>query len=79
MMANEDETIEPKDHFLAADSFFPIFVFVISQCNLKKLDLYKMSMWGLCTKDSLSGEGGYYLTVFEAALEYFASFEIPSE
>jgi hypothetical protein len=36
-------------------------------------ELSKRFMWGLCNQASLAGESGYYLTVYEAALEYVAT------
>eukprot|EP00468_Gymnochlora_sp_CCMP2014_P002373 CAMPEP_0167758050 /NCGR_PEP_ID=MMETSP0110_2-20121227/10259_1 /TAXON_ID=629695 /ORGANISM="Gymnochlora sp., Strain CCMP2014" /LENGTH=632 /DNA_ID=CAMNT_0007644295 /DNA_START=45 /DNA_END=1940 /DNA_ORIENTATION=- len=56
--------------FLSADSFFPIFVFVLVNSTIKDPHLHKSLMWGLCSKADLQGEGGYYLTVYEAAVTY---------
>lgn len=67
---------KPGQYFLSADDFFPIFVFVIAQSRLAHLETSKQFMWGLCDKSALNGEGGYYLTVFEAAAEYIKNMTI---
>jgi hypothetical protein len=56
--------------FLPADDFFPIFIFVVSQTPLRAPATLKHLMWHLCDPASLQSEGGYYLTVFDAAIEY---------
>jgi Vacuolar sorting protein 9 (VPS9) domain len=55
---------------IGADDFFPIFVYIIVQAKLENPLLMKEFMWSLCDRQTLSGQGGYYLTVFDAALEY---------
>merc|ERR1711918_280394 len=59
-----------KPKLLNGDDFFPIFVFVMAQSGMRRPHLNKRLMWGLCSKRELQGEGGYYFTVFEAALLY---------
>jgi hypothetical protein len=39
-------------------------------------EFLKEYMLNLCEKGSLNGEGGYYLTVFEAALEYLLGLDV---
>lgn len=59
---------------LAADDFLPIFIFVVVQCctqaampaPMRTRDL----LWALADDTHLQSEAGYYLTMFEAALEF---------
>jgi len=59
-----------KDTYLSADNLVPIFVYVFCRSNMKSPNLYKEIMWTLCHPDQLHGECGYYLTVFESAIEF---------
>jgi len=65
-----------KPVFLSADDFFPPFVFVVAQSRLQCLDSTRYFITELADRESLNGEGGYYLTVFEAAIEYIKSMDI---
>eukprot|EP00466_Bigelowiella_natans_P003389 jgi/Bigna1/80631/fgenesh1_pg.72_\ len=65
--------------FLSADDFFPIFLFVMVNSTQKHPHLNKQLMWGLCSKSDLQGEGGYYLTVYEAAIMYITDYKIEEE
>lgn len=56
--------------FLPADDLFPIFVYIVSQTCLSHPCTLKTVLWDLSDPNQLSGEGGYYLTVFDAAVEY---------
>ena len=56
--------------YLGADDLVPIFVYVFCKAGLKTPHKYKDLMWNLCHPDQLHGECGYYLTVFESAIEY---------
>ena len=55
---------------LGADEFLPIFIFVVVHAELNAPLKDKECMWSLCEPDMVAGEGGYYLTVFDAALSY---------
>lgn len=66
----------PENFFLAADDFFPIFVFVVVNASVDHHDVSRQYLWGLCEASMLTGEGGYYLTVYEAAVEYIANFDL---
>lgn len=69
----EEEKINKVRHyFLAADEFFPIFVYVVVNAQVQSHELNRQFMLGLCDRGALNGEAGYYLTVYEAALEYIA-------
>ena len=67
-----DEDIPP----LSADDFFPIFIYVVVNSEVRRLESMKLFISTLCDQQSLQGEGGYYLTVFEAAIEYIARFSM---
>lgn len=58
----------PKE--LGADDFLPIFVHCLIQSGVEQPLLIKELLWRLADPDLLRGESGYYLTVFEAALEH---------
>jgi hypothetical protein len=64
--------VKDEDYVLGADDFFPIFLFVVVQSGLEQPFLAKELMWGLCEPGKLKSEGGYYLTVFEAAIVYLS-------
>lgn len=53
-----------------------IWVYVVARARVAQHELHKQFMWGLCDKSMLSGEGGYYLTVYEAALQYISNLDI---
>ncbi len=59
--------------YLGADDFVPIFIYVVSKSNLKHPALNKDIMWNLCHPEILRGEIGYFLTVYESAIEFIAS------
>ncbi len=59
-----------KDTYLSADNLVPIFVFVFCRSGMKSPHLYKELLWAMSHPDQLHGECGYYLTVFESAIEY---------
>lgn len=61
---------EARNHFLSADDFLPIHIFVVVHAGLRDPLVTKQLLWSMCNPTALQGEGGYYLTVFEAALEY---------
>lgn len=55
---------------IAADDLVPIFLFVFcQQRDLKHCLQNRDLMWALCHPDQLRGEAGYYLTVYESAIE----------
>jgi hypothetical protein len=57
--------------FLAGDEFFPIFTFVLAHTPLRVgIVSLKHALWGLADPAALQGEAGYYLTVFDAAIEF---------
>ena len=60
---------------LGADEFLPIFIFVTVHAQLDQPLRDKECMWTLCEPDMVAGEGGYYLTVFDAALAHIESLD----
>lgn len=57
-------------HCIAADDLVPIFLFVFCQTpSLRHCLQNRDFMWGLGHPDQLRGEAGYFLTVYESALE----------
>ena len=58
--------------YLGADDFVPIFIYVVSKSGLKHPTLNKDIMWNLCHPELLRGEVGYFLTVYESAIEFIA-------
>ena len=74
--ANDDDVNKPPaDQFLAADEFLSVFIFVLVQSTLDKLPVTCRFMSELCDPELLSGEHGYYLTVFESAIQCIADSE----
>lgn len=55
---------------IAADDLVPIFIYVLSRTDLRHPIQNRDLMWGLCHPDQLHGESGYFLTVYESAIEY---------
>ena len=55
---------------LCADDFFPIFVYVVMNAKISKLETIKQYIGSMAPRVSLTGEVGYYFTVFEAVIEY---------
>jgi hypothetical protein len=72
---DDDVNKPPVDQFLAADEFLSVFIFVLVQSTLDKLPVTCRFMSDLCDPELLSGEHGYYLTVFESAIQCIADSE----
>jgi hypothetical protein len=66
---------DSNDNVLSADDLVPIFVFIITQCNLRNPLLNTDLLWELCHPDQLHGEPGYYLTLYESAVQYIVHFD----
>lgn len=64
---------------LGADDFLPIFIFVFCRSELEHPIQNKDLLWKLCHPDQLQGESGYYLTIYESAVEYVLAYDIPEE
>ena len=50
----------------------PIFIYVMCQCyqSLKHPITNRDLLWSICLPDQLHGEAGYYLTLYESAVEF---------
>ena len=77
--AEKGDQFQHKDAALGADDFLPIFIFVVCRAGLARPSFSKDLLWHLCHPDQLHGESGYYLTVYESALEYIMSEEVSAE
>ena len=73
------DSLKDNDAALGADDFLPIFIFVVCRAGLSNPTFNKDMLWQLCHPDQLHGECGYYLTVYESALEYILSQEVPED
>ena len=58
------------DTVLSADDLVPIFIYVLCQCGLKHPLLNRDLLWKIGHPDMLTGECGYYLTIYESALQF---------
>ena len=67
-----------RDVSIGADDLVPIFLFVFCQSRVRHPMRHKEMMWSLCHPDQLQGEAGYYLTVFESAIEFVAEESLES-
>lgn len=67
------------DVAIGADDFLPIFLYILCQSSINTPLLTKELLWGLCHPDQLYGESGYYLTVYESALEFVQNIEVDDE
>jgi hypothetical protein len=79
LCARKGDAMSSTDAMLGADDFLPIFIFVVCQAHLKHPHLNKDMLWILCHPDQLRGESGYYLTMYESAIEFIDSVEVPQE
>lgn len=67
------------DFMLGADDFLPIFIFIFCRSELFHPIQNKDLLWKLCHPDQLQGESGYYLTIYESAVEYVLAADIPNQ
>lgn len=63
-----------SSNILTGDDFLPIFIYVFVQSTIQEPLLCKELMWLLCHPDQLHGEFGYFLTVFESAIEFASAY-----
>lgn len=64
------EKMGRKDLALGADDLLPIFIYVLCQAELSHPIVNSDILWNVCHPDQLHGESGYYLTLYESAVEY---------
>jgi hypothetical protein len=77
--AEKGDKFGANDAALGADDFLPVFIFVVCRAGLSHPLFSKDLLWQLCHPDQLHGESGYYLTVYESALEYIQAEEVSPE
>jgi hypothetical protein len=68
-----------SESVLGADDFLPIFIFIFCRSELVHPIQNKDLLWKLCHPDQLQGESGYYLTIYESAVEYVLAYEIDDD
>jgi len=59
-----------EDTVLSADDLVPIFIYILCQSGLRHPILNRDLLWKICHPDVLHGECGYYLTIYESALQF---------
>jgi len=79
MVKRKKTAVNDGDSVLGADDFLPIFIYVFCRSELRHPFLNKDILWKLCHPDQLHGESGYYLTIYESAVEYIYSMEVNQE
>lgn len=67
-----------QDVCVAADDLVPLFMYIFCQSNLRHPIRSRDLMWSLCHPDQLHGEAGYYLTVYESAIEFILNEPVSS-
>lgn len=72
------EASEAGELNMNADDFLPVMTYVIVKSNLRHPWASALYLRRLLGDDFVSGEGAYYLTTFEIALNHIMSMEIPS-
>lgn len=70
---------DSTESILGADDFLPIFIYVFCRSDLEHPIQNKDLLWKLCHPGQLQGESGYYLTIYESAVEYVLAYDIPEE
>jgi len=53
-----------KTVMLSADDFLPIFIYVVVNSGVENMESKSLYLWELSDPQELTGEKGYYLTVF---------------
>lgn len=68
----------PNSNFnLSADDLLPILIYVIIHSNISNLESQSQYIWNLSDPDDLTGESGYYLTMFSSTIEYLKDLSEP--
>lgn len=73
---NEATRVKYFDSF--TNMTLQIFIYVVVNSDLRDLETTANYIWNLSEPEALSGEGGYYLTVFCSAIEFIKNFESSS-
>eukprot|EP00164_Ancoracysta_twista_P005893 GFYU01008109.1.p1 GENE.GFYU01008109.1~~GFYU01008109.1.p1 ORF type:complete len:534 (-),score=66.04 GFYU01008109.1:71-1672(-) len=74
-----EDDAQRKQHFLSADDFLPIHIYVVACASIQHPLLTLEYLWALSDPLVLNGEGGYYLTVFQSAVHFLKDMELPEE
>lgn len=75
--------------FLGADDFLPIFICnvaslfrdlvdVVAHSHLDMMETLSEYLYAVCDPSQLNGEGGFYLTVFNSALQFIKGMDTSS-
>eukprot|EP01111_Echinosteliopsis_oligospora_P013520 TRINITY_DN4864_c0_g1_i1.p1 TRINITY_DN4864_c0_g1~~TRINITY_DN4864_c0_g1_i1.p1 ORF type:complete len:630 (+),score=127.50 TRINITY_DN4864_c0_g1_i1:156-2045(+) len=67
---------EKKDALLSADDFLPIFIYIVINSEIKDLESMSQYIWLLGDPDQLTGEGGYYMTVFSSVISLLKNLDM---
>lgn len=59
---------------ISADDLLPILIYVISHSDICELESLSQYLWLLSDPNELSGESGYYLTVFTSVVEFLKNY-----
>lgn len=68
-LVNSQQLAAAQEVYLAADEFLSVFIFVLVQSVLDNLPVTCRFMSELVDPELLFGQHGYYLTVFESAVQ----------
>ena len=79
LIYHEHQSRDTDGRIIAADEFLPIFIFVIVHAELKTPLLTREQLWRLGHPRALQAEPGYYLTMFDAGIEYVRGLDISRE
>eukprot|EP01130_Rhizamoeba_saxonica_P016864 TRINITY_DN787_c0_g1_i1.p1 TRINITY_DN787_c0_g1~~TRINITY_DN787_c0_g1_i1.p1 ORF type:complete len:443 (-),score=89.51 TRINITY_DN787_c0_g1_i1:48-1376(-) len=55
---------------LGMDDFLPILIYVVARSSITNLESLSQFLFALCDDELMTGESGYYLTVFYSAVQY---------
>ncbi|KAF1314539.1 hypothetical protein FI667_g16595, partial [Globisporangium splendens] len=75
--ANEHDQVNVQ--MMAADDFLPIFICILSRCQLRNVVVTRHLISETMISAMMIGETGYYATMLEAAVGYIASFDVAAE
>uniref|UniRef100_K3WR45 VPS9 domain-containing protein n=1 Tax=Globisporangium ultimum (strain ATCC 200006 / CBS 805.95 / DAOM BR144) TaxID=431595 RepID=K3WR45_GLOUD len=75
--ANEHDQVSVQ--MMAADDFLPIFICILSRCQLRNVVITRHLISETMISAMMIGETGYYATMLEAAVGYIASFDVAAE
>lgn len=62
---------------ISADDLLPILIFIVSSSIVTGLESLTQYLWLVSDPTELSGESGYYLTMFTSVVEFIKNYEEP--